>query len=169
MDADSANMAGVGIDRAEYLRWIDACNLRNLVDSVESNMNKLKFISMWSIAMGSMDTLTGILLVFFPLHVLRLLGISPPSPDATVYLSWIGVFVCGVGLSYGLALGRRSRGETVWVFTSLIRSLVAVFLLVQIIMGSLAPAWALVGIADGFVAVVQIFVLRSGWWKGVAK
>jgi hypothetical protein len=26
-----------------------------------------------------------------------------------------------------------------------------------------------VGASDAFVAVVQIFILRAGWWKGVGK
>jgi hypothetical protein len=136
---------------------------------MEGNMNKIGLIKFWSIAVGSMDAVTGILLIFFPLLVLQLLGIAAPSADAVVFLRWIGVFVCGVGLSYGLALGHRFRGETVWGFTALIRSLVAVFLLVQIVMGSVVPAWGLVGISDAFVAVVQVVILRLGWWKGVAK
>jgi hypothetical protein len=136
---------------------------------MEESMNKTGFIKFWSIAVGSMDAVTGILLMFFPLHVLQMLGIAAPSADAVVFLRWIGVFVCGVGLSYGLSLGRRSRGETVWVFTALIRSLVAVFVLIQIMLDSLVPAWGLVGISDAFVAVVQVVILRLGWWKGVAK
>lgn len=132
-------------------------------------MNKIRFINFWSITVGSMDALTGILLIFFPLQVFQLLGIPPPSSDALIFLSWIGIFVFGVGLSYGLALGRRSRGETVWVFTALIRSLVAVFLMVHIMTDSLVPAWGLVGICNAIVAIVQIVALRLGWWKGVAK
>lgn len=132
-------------------------------------MNKIKFLRFWSVAVGSMDAVTGLLLMFFPSLVLGLLNIDPPSPDALVFLSWMGVFICGVGLSYGLALGRRSRGETVWAFTALIRAMVAVFLTVRIINGSLAPAWAVVGASDAVVAVVQIFILRAGWWKGVGK
>ena len=132
-------------------------------------MNKIQFLRFWSVAVGSMDAITGLLLVFFPSLVLGLLNIAPPSTDALVFLSWMGVFICGVGLSYGLALGRRSRGETVWVFTALIRAMVAVFLTVKIINGSLASAWAVVGASDAFVAVVQIVILRAGWWKGVGK
>lgn len=132
-------------------------------------MNKIKFLKFWSVAVGSMDAVTGLLLMFFPSLVLGLLDIDAPSPDALVFLSWMGVFICGVGLSYGLALGRRSGGETVWAFTALIRAMVAVFLTVRIINGSLAPAWAVVGASDAFVAVVQIFILRAGWWKGVGK
>jgi hypothetical protein len=136
---------------------------------MEDKMNKVKFLRFWSVAVGSMDAVTGLLLVFFPSWVLGLLNIDPPSPDALVFLSWMGVFICGVGLSYGLALGRRSRAETVWAFTALIRAMVAVFLTVRIINGSLAPAWAVVGASDAFVAVVQIAILRAGWWKGAGK
>jgi hypothetical protein len=136
---------------------------------MEDTMNKIQFLRFWSVAVGSMDAVTGLLLMFFPSLVLGLLKIDPPSPDALVFLSWMGVFVCGVGLSYGLSLGRRSRGETVWAFTALIRAMVAVFLTVKIINGSLAPAWAVVGASDAFVAVVQIVILRAGWWKGVDK
>jgi hypothetical protein len=136
---------------------------------MEDTMNKIQFLKFWSVAVGSMDAVTGLLLIFFPSLVLGLLRIDPPSPDALVFLSWMGVFICGVGLSYGLALGRRSRGETVWAFTALIRGMVAVFLTVRIMNGSLAPAWAVVGVSDAFVAVVQIAILRAGWWKGVGK
>ena len=117
---------------------------------MEDTMNKIKFLKFWSVAVGSMDAVTGLLLMFVPALVLGLLNIEPPSPDALVFLSWIGVFVCGVGLSYGLALGKRSRGETVWMFTALIRILVALFLTVKILNGSLAPAWAVVAVSDAF-------------------
>jgi hypothetical protein len=136
---------------------------------VDEYMNKTRFINLWSMSVGAMDSLTGILLVFFPLLVLDLLGIAPPSGGGLVFVQWIGIFVMGVGLSYGLSFGRRSRGETVWVFTALIRSLVAVFLLVNIMTDSLVPAWGLVGICDAVVAIVQIVILRLGWWKGIAK
>lgn len=132
-------------------------------------MNRINFLKFWSIAVGSMDTLTGLLLIAAPALVLRLLGIAPPSADAFVFLSWIGVFVAATGLSYGMALGRRSRGETVWVFTAMVRTLVAVFLTVKILRGFLPEVWGIVAISDGMVAVVQIAILRLGWWKGVAK
>jgi hypothetical protein len=133
-------------------------------------MKKTEFLKLWSVAMGSMDALTGLLLVFAPGQVLRLLGIAPPVPEAVVFVSWIGVFVMAVGLSYGFALGgRHSRGETVWMFTSLVRMLVAAFLTVRILDGSLARQWALVALADGAVAVAQIAILRKGWWKEVPR
>lgn len=132
-------------------------------------MTRVRFLKFWSIAVGSMDALTGLLLMFSPMLVLKMLRIEPPSPDALVFLSWIGVFVMSVGLSYGLALGKRSRGEAVWIFTSMVRILVAVFLTVRILDGSLQKAWALVALADASVALVQGIMLRAGWWREVHR
>jgi hypothetical protein len=129
-------------------------------------MNRLMFLKFWSVAVGSMDALTGLLLVIAPGFVLQLLGIAAPSPDAMVFLSWIGIFVMAVGLSYGFALGKhRGRGETVWAFTALVRILVAGFLTLKIAGGSLESAWAVVALSDFVVAVVQIVILRKAWWR----
>jgi hypothetical protein len=136
---------------------------------MENKMNKVKFLRFWSVAVGSMDAVTGLLLVFVLALVLRMLKIEPPSPDAGVFLSWIGVFVTAVGLSYGMALGGRTHGATVWAFTALVRILVALFLVVRILDGTMDRAWALVGASDGIVGVLQILILRAGWWKGVPK
>jgi hypothetical protein len=115
---------------------------------------------------GAMDALTGLLLILAPAAVLRVLRIEAPSVDALVYLSWIGVFVMAVGLSYGFALGKhRGHGETVWMFTSLARIMVAVFLVIQITRETMAPAWMGVALSDGFVALVQMMILRKGWWR----
>lgn len=132
-------------------------------------MNRIKFLKLWSAAVGSMDAVTGLLLVFAPALVLALLGMKPPSADALLFLSWVGVFVTGVGLSYAMAFGRRSRGETVWAFTAMIRILVAVFLTIKILDGSMAPDWALVAGCDGVVGVAQVVLLRLGWWKEIPK
>ena len=142
----------------------------DLVDGTEDNMTKIRFLKFWSVAVGAMDAVTGMLLILVPEWVLHLLRIEPPAPEATVYLSWIGVFVMAVGLSYGLALGgRRSRGETVWMFTALVRILVAVFLAAKISAGVMAPAWAAVALSDGMVALVQIAIMRKGWWREVPR
>jgi hypothetical protein len=132
-------------------------------------MTRVTFLKFWSIGVGSMDALTGLLLILFPALVLDLLKIRHPSPDALVFLSWIGVFVMAVGLSYGLALGKRGRGEAVWMFTSMVRILVAVFLTFRILDGSLQKQWALVALADAAVALVQMAALRAGWWKEVHR
>lgn len=132
-------------------------------------MNKVKFVRSWSVAVGSMDALTGLLLILVPGLVLQMLKIEPPSPDSQVFLNWIGVFVMAVGLSYGMALVGRTRGETVWAFTALVRILVALFLVVRILDGTMDKTWALVGLSDGIVGILQIVILRAGWWKEVPK
>ena len=129
-------------------------------------MNKARFLKLWSVAAGSMDFLTGLLLVVAPGFVLGLLRIEQPSADALVFLSWIGVFVAAVGLSYGLALGKnRDRCETVWMITGLVRIMVAAFLTVRIVDGSLSVPWALVALSDAGVAAVQVAIFRLGWWR----
>ncbi len=133
-------------------------------------MTKTRFLKFWSVAVGSMDALTGMLLIFMPELVLRLLRIEAPPPDAMVYLKWIGVFVMAVGLSYGLALGKhRGAGEAVWMFTSMVRILVAVFLTIQITADVMAPAWVVVALSDGVVALVQMAILRKGWWREAVR
>lgn len=132
-------------------------------------MKRVKFLRFWSIAVGSMDALTGLMLILTPEAVLRLLGILPQAQDTLVFVSWIGTFVLAVGLSYGLALGKRGAGEATWVFTSLVRILVAAFLTVRILNESMVQTWALVAVADAAVAIVQIVILRAGWWKEVHR
>jgi hypothetical protein len=51
------------------------------------------------------------------------------------------------------------------MFTSLARMLVAVFLTFRILDESLDMAWAWVALADAAVAIVQVAILRTGWWK----
>jgi hypothetical protein len=132
-------------------------------------MTKVKLLRFWSVAVGSMDAVTGLVLVIAPGWVLGMLGITRPSVDALVFLSWIGIFVMAVGLSYGLALGKRGWGEAAWMFTSLVRILVAVFLTVRILDDTMVKPWALVALADATVAIVQIAILRAGWWKEVHR
>ena len=140
-----------------------------MVAGKENDMTKAKFLRYWSVAVGSMDALTGLLLIFVPALVLRMLGITPPAGEVLVFISWVGVFVMSVGLSYGLALGKRGWGEAVWIFTSLVRIMVAVFLTTRILDGSLAKAWALVALADASVALVQMAIVRAKWWREVYR
>lgn len=132
---------------------------------IEKVMNRRKLLVGWSMAVGAMDAVTGILLVLIPGLVLGLLGIDPPGAEAQVFLSWIGVFVASVGLSYGLvALGPEAAGA-VWLFTALVRMMVAVFLTVQVVfMHRLEAGWLLVGVSDALVALVQLVAWRQ--WKG---
>lgn len=79
-------------------------------------MSRVRFLKFWSLAVGAMDAVTGLLPI-----------------------------------------------------TSLIRALVAVFLIWKISTGAMAPAWGLVAASDGVVALVQIVMLRLGWWKEVRQ
>jgi len=128
-------------------------------------MNHLKCMHGWSVAVGAMDALTGLLLVFAPGLVLRLLSIPEPPAEVLVFVSWIGVFVTGVGLSYGLVFGSRQAGAVVWSFTGMVRLLVCVFLTVQVVLGRMPAAWMVVAVSDGAVAALQFRILRAGWWK----
>jgi hypothetical protein len=122
----------------------------------------------WSLAVGAMDALTGLLLILSPALVLRLLGIAEPPAETLVFLSWIGAFVAATGLSYGLSWRGVSAAETVWAFTAMIRLSVAAFLTVKIASGSLPAGWAMVAAADAAVATVQMVGLKAGWWKAPA-
>jgi hypothetical protein len=119
----------------------------------------------WSLAVGAMDSLTGLLLIFSPALVLRLLGIAELPAETLVFLSWIGVFVAATGLSYGLTWRGASAAEAVWTFSALVRFSVAAFLVVKIASGSLPVAWAMVAAADAAVATVQGIGLAAGCWK----
>jgi len=122
----------------------------------------------WSLAVGAMDALTGLLLILSPALVLRLLGIADLTAETTVFLSWIGVFVAAIGLSYALSLRGGRAAETVWTFTAMVRFSVAAFLAVKIASGNLPVGWSLVAAADAAVATVQVIGLKAGCWKDPA-
>lgn len=128
-------------------------------------MKRDRLILLWNLACGSMDALTGLLLVFTPALVLGLLGIDVPG-NALVYLSWMGVFIGSVGLCYGLALIRRDWIEPVWWFTGMVRLWVAIFVTVKILQGGLDGLWFTVALADLGVALGQFAALARGWGKG---
>jgi hypothetical protein len=140
-----------------------------MVHPISKIMKKREIIKWWSVGAGGMDAVTGLLLITAPLLVLRLLGIAPLSPEALIFLNWVGVFVLAVGLSYGLALTGRARGESVWIFTGMVRILVAIFLSIRVISGAMEPAWLFVAVSDGLVAAGQCATLLAGWWKEVPE
>jgi hypothetical protein len=123
---------------------------------------------LWSLAVGAMDAVTGLLLILFPSLVMDLLGIPVLPPEMRVYMAWIGVFVFSTGLSYSLTTRGSAAAETVWIFTTIVRGSVAVFLAAKIASGALPVNWALVAAADAAVAVVQGIGLKAGWWKDPA-
>ena len=123
---------------------------------------------------GVSDTSTGALLIVAPIQVLGLMGLQVPA-DSAPFLSFIGAFVLAVGLSYlygGLLVGRassRSRLETVWLLTAIIRSSVAVFVFAEVFATALQPGWLIIAVFDGACVFVQAFGLRKGWLLNVAR
>ncbi|HTL73257.1 MAG TPA: hypothetical protein VL863_08130 [bacterium] len=117
---------------------------------------------------GSCDTATGVLLVFTPAWTLKLMGVQR-LPQPIEFVSFVGVFVLGVGLAY-LSIARlplnaktAPRWQTVWRLTALIRALVAGFLSWQILTSRMETAWLAVAVTDGALALIQWFGLQRCW------
>ena len=124
----------------------------------------------YQLVTGLSDTLTGVLLCAAPAFTLRLMGVHAPA-NALPYVSYIGAFVLSVGLAclYGARILRlpsaTERIETVWFITALTRAAVALYLLPEISIGNLQPAWLSVVVFDGTCALIQGIGLRRGWLR----
>ncbi len=132
-------------------------------------MKRLKFLYLWSLAVGAMDACTGLLLIASPGFALRMMGIPAPQPGTAVFLSWMGAFIAAVGLSYGLVFRGPRDATTVWIFTAGVRLMVASFLAWKIMAGELPVSWSMVLLTDFVVATVQCAILRARWWEGVPR
>ena len=114
---------------------------------------------------GLSDTATGWLLVLEPQWTLTLMGVHR-IPQPIEFASFAGVFVLGVGVTYlyatrlPLIAANTARWQTIWALTALIRTLVAVFLLGEILLGRMERAWLTVAITDGTLALIQWIGLR---------
>ena len=123
---------------------------------------------------GACDTVTGALLLVAPAFTLRLMRVQSP-PDALIYISFVGAFVFAVGLAYlfGAYLitsrGCERRFEAVWIITAIIRASVAVFVISEILSGSLEVGWLTVAVTDGTLVLIQAVGLRLGWAANVAR
>ena len=128
-------------------------------------------LELYQIGAGVSDTTTGLMLLAAPIWTLHLMHINAiPSQPGTI--SFIGAFVLGVGLSYLWVELRNWRGlrtadewEAQWRCTTLIRACVAIFLFVQIATTRMEPAWALVAISDGVLALIQWIGLQQRWLR----
>lgn len=132
-----------------------------------------RWLTLFQGAAGFSDTSTGLLLIFAPAWTLRLMGVRW-LPQPIEFAGFIGVFVLSVGLTYLLVAVRWpiARQNTVvwevqWWITALVRTLVAVFLLVEIVSGRMEFAWISVALSDGMLAVIQWIGLARGWLKNV--
>lgn len=117
---------------------------------------------------GLSDTTTGWLLVLEPQWTLTLMGVRR-IPQPIEFASFVGVFVLGVGVTYlyatrlPLVAANTARWQTIWALTALIRTLVALFLSGEILLGRMERAWVTVAITDGTLALIQWIGLRKGW------
>jgi hypothetical protein len=118
---------------------------------------------------GLGDTSTGLLLIAAPAWTLGLMGLSV-IPQPVAFVRYIGVFVLSVGLTYLWAAVRwplmphaHIAWSAQWTITALVRSLVALFVLWQVVSGAIELRWISVAFSDGAFALVQIIGLRKGW------
>jgi hypothetical protein len=117
---------------------------------------------------GLSDTATGWLLLIAPQWTLTQMGIRK-LPQPIEFASFVGVFVLGVGLAYLYSMripmnaANAPRWQTAWVLTALIRTLVAAFLVAQILHGRMEFAWFTVAVADGALALIQWTGLAMRW------
>jgi hypothetical protein len=118
---------------------------------------------------GLCDIGTGLLLIVAPAWTLRLMGLSI-VPQPVVFVGYIGVFVLSVGLTYlwaaafwPLTSHAHIGWSTQWKITALVRTLVAVFVVVQIASSALEIRWISVAVSDGAFAIIQWIGLRKGW------
>ena len=122
----------------------------------------------YQLLIGLSDTLTGALLIVAPELTLRLMRLQAPS-NALIYVSFIGAFVFSVGLAclYGALLayrgGCRTKLEVVWLLTAITRASVAIFVIGQVLAGTLEAGWLTVAAIDGACVLIQAIGLRKGW------
>lgn len=112
---------------------------------------------------GACDACTGALLVYAPAWTLRLMGVGRiPQPDDAI--SFVGVFVMAVGLSYFLVREDDLPGWRMqWKITALVRLSVACFLAWKIWAQGWEMAWATVLMTDLVVAGAQVAGLKRQW------
>lgn len=119
---------------------------------------------LYQYAAGFCDTATGLLLIAAPAFTLGVMGLAV-IPQPVAFVRYIGVFVLSVGLTYFWAALRWPRPDwaTQWKITTLIRSLVALFIVCQAATGAIEARWISVAFTDGAFALFQIIGLAKGW------
>jgi hypothetical protein len=118
---------------------------------------------------GLCDSGTGLLLLVAPSWTLGLMGLSV-IPQPVAFVRYIGVFVLSVGLTYlwaavawPLSAHAHIGWSAQWTITALIRTLVAIFVLWQVLAGTMESKWITVALSDGTFAIIQWTGLRQGW------
>ncbi len=133
------------------------------------------WLLLYQLAAGLSDTCTGLLLVIAPTLTLHLMRVDE-APVPAVFVSYIGAFVLGVGLTYLWILLRQWRGlsspsewEAHWRATAVIRSCIAVFVFAQVAGAHLERSWISVAASDGALALIQLMGLHRGWLRMVQR
>ena len=122
--------------------------------------NKLQLIQR---GIGAMDACTGILLVIAPVWTLHLMGMQNIPTPADI-ISFVGVFVMAVGISYFLTSDRDLPGwKMQWKVTALVRLSVGCFLAWKIFGQGWEIRWVSVLLTDFSVAIFQLVGLKKGW------
>lgn len=133
-----------------------------------------RFLTIWNLCLGAMDSSTGLCLIAAPAWTLGMMGVGRP-PTELHLVSYIGVFVLAIGLAYFLAIRpphdseAQGRWSAVWKITALARFLVAVFVVWKVTSGILESAWLTVAITDASAALIQTVGLGRGWLKASCK
>ena len=120
-------------------------------------------IKLYQWGVGGMDACAGFLLVFFPAWTLNLMGMTQ-VPEPVDIISFVGIFVMAVGLSYFLVREKDVVGwEMQWRVSGVMRACVACFLAWKIFGSDWEIRWATVLFTDVSIAVVQFTGLKKGW------
>jgi hypothetical protein len=126
--------------------------------------NKIKLFQ-WGV--GACDAFTGLLLILVPVWTLRLMGIEF-LPEPADIISFVGVFVFAVGLSYFFVSSDDPSGWIMqWKITAMVRILVAGFLFWKIFFAGWEMKWISVLLTDLVIATIQILGLKLRWLGGV--
>jgi len=117
-------------------------------------------------AIGAMDTLTGLGLIFMPALVLSLMGIRMQNPESLTFIRFVGSFVAATGLCYFLPfLSKSFQFEELiwnWKTTSLLRFSVGLVLSGLILCHFLTWHWSSIIFVDCGVASLQLLWIREG-------
>ncbi len=107
--------------------------------------------------------------MLWPQMVLKLMGVSAVGVEALVLVRFVGAFVFSVGCLYLFAL-MPVLVANLWGWvsgvlsvTAWVRAVICCFTCVAIASGALGPAWCSVPVSDGFLALVQVWVIWKGW------
>jgi hypothetical protein len=91
-------------------------------------------------------------------------------PQPIAFASFIGAFVMSVGLTYlwvairwPISTAAASRWQTQWIITALVRTVIALFILSEVVTGTMESTWITVSLSDGVLAIIQWFGLSRGW------